>query len=216
MRFESFDLDPVPLQVPMIASPLGFERRGEVHGGDRHGWTSLWRGRQNPRARKEVKVQSPNQNRVTMSPTLLRTSLLLATPVALVSLILSPSSANVPVHPGDRVDGVGPPGNLACTLGLALSGSDGHNYFATAGHCAPEVGTFPAGHPARPKANGQDLGAFVWAEFVDRPAERDLALIRVDPVGAGRRLRAGPRFAGRYPRRTPRDEGARGVPWHRP
>ena len=88
------------------------------------------------------------------------------------------ASADAPgVYPGAflRVDGG------FCTLGFLLTGSDGHRYMTTAGHCAlpdPKPDTvFPK--KSRPEAvvDGQRIGEVVYAVQDD---QRDISLIRLD------------------------------------
>ena len=81
------------------------------------------------------------------------------------------------VHPGAflRVDGG------FCTLGFLLTGSDGHRYMTTAGHCAlpdPKPDTvFPKKQRPEAVVDDRRIGEVVYAVQDD---QRDIALIRLD------------------------------------
>ena len=117
----------------------------------------------------------------------MRRLLLVLAAVAAAAAVIGPAaqadpapfaSADAPgVRPGAllRVDGG------FCTLGFLLTGSDGHRYMTTAGHCAlpdPKGDTvFAPGAQPEAVVDGQRIGSVVYAVQNDR---RDIALVRLD------------------------------------
>ena len=118
-----------------------------------------------------------------------------AAPSGSVRLVSATSAAPVGTARGAGVQpgGVVRTGGGQCTLNFLFTGSDGHRYIGTAGHCILDEGvlTFGPGPgrriettwgqgagPEARDADGQRIGEFAYA-VVENP-KNDIALIRLD------------------------------------